>query len=270
MSRSDGSSGRASRDTPRGEQAAPVVVTLVVLGALELATRSGLFSEAYVPPVSEIVRELVRGCAGADYWRWVGETLEGWALGLSLAVGAAVPVGLLVGSSLFAYRSTRPVIDFLRPIPPVAFLPLFVLLYGIGLQSKVLLVAFGSFWPMLVQTMYGVQDVDPLARDSARVFGYGRVSLFARVVVPSTLSYIATGLRLVASIALIITISMELLVGSLGLGAAIARAQNAGVVTEMYALVLTTGILGLAIAILFARAERRVLRWHPSQWTAAS
>jgi ABC-type nitrate/sulfonate/bicarbonate transport system permease component len=236
------------------------------LVALDAVSRTSLVPSDYVPPVSNVLSQLGADASGVEFWTWVWETLQAWALGMLIAVAVAIPLGLIIGSNRFAYRSVRPVVDFLRPIPPVAFLPLFVLLYGVGLQSKMLLVAFGATWPMLVQTMYGVHDVDPLVRDSARVFGYGRVSTFSRVVLPSAMPYIATGLRVVANIALIITISMELLVGSLGLGAAIVNAQNAGDVTAMYALVATTGFLGLAIGTLFARAEQRLLRWHPSQW----
>ena len=90
-----------------------------------------------------------------------------------------MPAGILIGSSRWAYRALRVPIEFLRPIPSVALIPLAVLVYGTGLQSKVFLAAFASFWPMLIQTIYGVQDVDPVATDTARSFGLGRVAAAA-------------------------------------------------------------------------------------------
>ena len=89
-------------------------------------------------------------------------------IGLGLAVALGVPAGILIGSSRWAYRALRVPIEFLRPIPSVALIPLAVLVYGTGLESKVFLATFACFWPMLIQTIYGVQDVDPVATDTAR------------------------------------------------------------------------------------------------------
>ena len=90
----------------------------------------------------------------------------------------------------------RFVVEFLRPIPSVALVPLAVLIYGVGLESKVFLAAFASFWPLFVQTLYGVQDVDPVATDTARSFGLGRFERLWRIKLPSAVPYIATGLRI--------------------------------------------------------------------------
>ena len=117
-------------------------------------------------------------------WKAVGNTLQGWAIGLGLAIVLGVPAGILIGSSRWAYRALRVPIEFLRPIPSVALIPLAVLVYGTGLESKVFLATFAWFWPMLIQTIYGVQDVDPVATDTARAFGLGRRSRLWRVTLP--------------------------------------------------------------------------------------
>jgi ABC-type nitrate/sulfonate/bicarbonate transport system permease component len=157
------------------------------------------------------------------------------------------------------------VIEFLRPVPSVALIPLAILIYGVDLESKVFLAAFASFWQLLVQTLYGVQDVDPVATETARAFGFSRGQRLVYVTLPSTVPYIATGLRIASSVALILAVTAELIIGSPGLGREINSAHSGGNVELLYALTMTTGILGLALNRAFVAIERRVLHWHPSQ-----
>ena len=192
-------------------------------------------------------------------------TLQGWALGLGLAILLAVPAGILVGSSALAYRALRVPIEFLRPIPSVALIPLAVLVYGTGLESKVFLAVFASFWPLFVQTMYGVQDVDPVVTDTARSFGLGRFERIWRIRLPAAVPYIATGVRISSAVALILAVTAELVIGSAGLGRSISVAQSGGAIDVMYALIIATGMLGWLLNILATRGEKRVLHWHPSQ-----
>ena len=235
-----------------------------VLVVLELLSRAGVVDRADVPPVSSILAELGRQVVSGPFWAALGHTLEGWALGLAIATIVGVAVGLLVGSSRIADQALRIVIDFLRPVPSVALVPLAVLLYGTGLQSKVALVVFAATWPILLATSYGVRDVDGLAVEAGRSFGLGPAERLRRIVVPSVVPAVATGVRVSSSIALILAVTAELIIGSPGLGAAIGTAETGGAITEMYALVVATGILGLLLNVLFTQTEGRLLAWHPS------
>jgi ABC-type nitrate/sulfonate/bicarbonate transport system permease component len=190
--------------------------------------------------------------------------VEGWALGLGIATALAVPIGIVIGSSRLLYRASRAVIEFLRPIPSVALIPLAILIYGTGLQSKVFLATFACFWQMLVQTLYGVQDVDPVATDTARSFGFSRVQRLFRVTLPSSIPYIATGLRIASAVSLILNVTAELVIGSAGLGRSINVARSGGDVELMYALIIATGLLGVVLNAIFVQGERRLLHWHPS------
>ena len=171
----------------------------------------------------------------------------------------------MIGSSALLYRASRGLIEFLRPIPSVALIPLAILIYGTGLQSKVFLAAFASFWQLLVATLYGVQDVDPVATDTARSFGFSRRQRLLRVTLPSAVPYIATGLRIASAVSLILTVTAELVIGAAGLGRAINVARSGGNEELMYALIISTGILGVLLNTIFVWGERRVLHWHPSQ-----
>jgi ABC-type nitrate/sulfonate/bicarbonate transport system permease component len=247
---------------------APGVSIATALALWELVTRAGVLPGRHVPAMTDTVAELGDLLSTATFWTAAGHTLQGWALGLGIAAGLAIPLGIVIGSSPLLYRSARFVIEFLRPIPSVALIPLAVLVYGTGLESKVFLAAFAAFWPLLVQTLYGVRDVDPVATDTARSFGLGRVGRLWRIKLPSALPYIATGIRISSSVALILAVTAELVIGSTGLGRSINIARSGGAIEAMYALIVATGILGWLLNAVAARAERRVLRWHPSHRTA--
>jgi ABC-type nitrate/sulfonate/bicarbonate transport system permease component len=250
--------------------ALPAAAVLGVLALWELVVAIGLLNENHVPPMTDTVSEFVTLLGDGDFWSAVGSTLEGWGLGLAIAAALAIPLGILIGSSAVAYRALRFVIEFLRPIPSVALVPLAVLIYGVGLESKVFLAAFASFWPLFVQTLYGVRDVDPVATDTARSFGLGRFERLWRIKLPSAVPYIATGLRISSAVALILAVTAEIVIGSAGLGREINVARSSGAIELMYALIITTGLLGWLLNLLTTRAERRVLHWHPSQRQVAA
>jgi ABC-type nitrate/sulfonate/bicarbonate transport system permease component len=112
--------------------------------------------------------------------------------------------------------------------------------------------------------LYGVQDVDPVATDTARSFGLGRFQRLYRVTLPSALPYIATGVRIASAVSLILAVTAELVIGSAGLGRSINVARSGGDVKLMYALIIATGVLGLVLNTVIVAAEKRVLRWHPA------
>ena len=243
----------------------PWASVIGVLVLFDVLPRIGVLPSRHFPPISDSLRTLADQATTASFWEAVGNTVEGWALGLGIATALAVPIGIVIGSSRLLYRASRAVIEFLRPIPSVALIPLAILIYGTGLKSKVFLATFACFWQMLVQTLYGVQDVDPVATDTARSFGFSRVQRLFRVTLPSSVPYIATGLRIASAVSLILNVTAELVIGSAGLGRSINVARSGGDVELMYALIIATGLLGVVLNWIFVQGERRVLRWHPSR-----
>ena len=254
---------------PRVPSAAlPWLGVLGVLVLIELVVRVGLISSRYFPPMTETGAALFDQLGQSAYWTAIANTLEGWAIGLAIAIAIAVPFGLALGFNEVLYHAFRPAIEFLRPVPSVALIPLAILVYGTGLQSKVFLVAFAATWPLLIQTIYGARDLDPIALETARSFRIRRRDRVLRVTLMGAVPYIATGLRISSATALILAITAELIIGSAGLGREINIARQGGAVDIMYALIVTTGLLGWGLNSLFSLGERRVLHWHPSQRTA--
>jgi ABC-type nitrate/sulfonate/bicarbonate transport system permease component len=245
-----------------------VAFTISIAAALaiwELVSRMGLISEQDLPSMTTTVQKLWSLMHTSDFWIAFLRTVRGWALGLLLATVLAVPIGIFLGSSDFAGRAFRVPIEFLRPIPSAALIPVLFLTLGTTLKSEVFLATFGAFWPLLIQTIYGVRDVDPLAVDTGRSFRLGRFERLYRITLPSAVPYIMTGVRISSQVSLILAFTAELFMGVPGLGQEVNYASSYGLTVDLYAYALATGILGVAIHFFMTALERRVLRWHPSQ-----
>ena len=182
----------------------------VVFGLAELLTRAGLVSSSYLPPASSILRETVglfgEGEVRASLW----STIKACLIGLVLSVLVAVPAGLILGLSPIVHKATSTILEFLRPIPSVALIPLAIVLYGRGTELKVVLVIYACTLAILFNTIYGIRSVDPVATDTARVFGRQGQDRDARTSAQRRpVRY--TGVKIASSIAVILVVSAELL-----------------------------------------------------------
>ena len=267
---SQGTPGAAPPPAPTGTRwwsttsARAITGLLVFMLFLEVLPRVGVVDSQFVPPFSEMMRALLDELSNPDFWTALSNTMRGWAIGFSISMVAAVACGILIGSNHFLREFTASTIEFLRPIPSVALIPLAVLLFGTDMRATLVLVVYAAFWQVLVQVLYGVQDVDPVAAQTAKVYRF-RPQTFVRTVVwPTALPYIMTGFRLAAIVALVLEMTGELIIGTPGIGLRIATAQSAGAVPSMYALVIVTGLLGVGMNFAARLIQERTLRWHPS------
>ena len=246
----------------------PAALGLLGLGVLvavvELLPRLDIVDRRFLPPFSAMAASLGQQLTDGGFWTALGQTVRGWALGLALAMVAGVVVGVLIGSVPLLRAVTASTIEFLRPIPSVALIPLVVLIYGSRLESALVLVVYAAFWQVLVQVLYGVADVDPVVRDTARSYRFSRWGVVRTVVWPTALPYVVTGFRLAAAVALILEITAELVIGVPGLGRSIGVAQSSGAVAATYALVIVVGVIGVLVNMSARAVERRALRWHTS------
>jgi len=217
-----------------------------------------------IPPFSHVIAALITQIQSADFWTAVGVTLEQWALGFAIAALISIPIGILLGSSETLWHALRPTVEFLRPMPGIALIPVAVLIWGLSVNSVVFLVVFGNIWPLTIQTMYGVRDVDDVARQTADSYRLTRAEKIRWLILPSALPFIATGLRIASAVALIIVVGTQLVAGIDGIGKSMIFAQTAGNTAELYGLILTAGIIGIIIHLVFTRIEHRVLHWHQS------
>lgn len=261
MSRAGGArAGRAP--APAWALGSAGVATLLVV--VELVPRLGIVDARYLPPTSQILGALAERLGRPELWTALGQTLTTWFTGLAISLVAGVLLGVVIGSVPWLRAVTASTIEFLRPVPSVALIPVAILLYGTGMASTLLLVVYASFWQVLVQVLSGVQDVDPVASDTARSYRFSPLTRIRTLVWPTTLPYAMTGLRLAASVALILTVTGELLIGTPGIGRLLGVAQSSGAVASMYAYVVVAGLLGVTVNLVARALERRTLFWHPS------
>jgi|GEM_PF-131788 len=241
-----------------------VLGIVIFLGIWELLPLLGIVDGRFLPPASAAIADLFAKFGDQVFWVAVWDTMVAWLIGMVISVVAAAVLGFIIGSSSFLRKFTNSTIEFLRPVPSVALIPLAVLLFGVGIESALLLIVYACFWQVLIQVLYGVADVDVVAMDTAKSYGMGPMARVRYVVFPTALPYLMTGIRLAAAVALILAITAQLIIGTPGLGAEIARAQSGGAYVAMYSLVLATGLLGVIINLIMRAIERQILSWHTS------
>lgn len=220
----------------------------------------------YFPPLSAILASF------ADNWldpsRAIGNlvpSLQILLVGYAVAVVGGIVVGTVLGLVRPIERAVRPFLESLRAVPGVALLPLFIVLFGIDQPMKILLVAFGASWPVLLNTVDGVRAVEPVLLDVARTFRVGRWRRLFRIILPSAGPQIFAGARIALAISLIIMVVSETVGGNGGIGYFLLRAQRDFAITSMWSAIVALGILGYLLNIIFRIAERYILRWHRLQ-----
>ncbi|GAA3666911.1 ABC transporter permease [Arthrobacter ginkgonis] len=225
-------------------------------------TGGPLSGTAGLPPATDTLGATAALAADPGFWSTIGETLAMMLAGLLAAVVLGVGLGIAMGLSSRAFAALDPTTQFLRPVPPVVLLPLVLLVVGPTRTLGIVLAAFTAVWPILVQTLVGVRGVDPVALETVRAMRLPWHLRQSSVILPSALPNIATGIRIAASSALMLAIGVGLLAGAPGLGRSILNAQQAGDGTLVFAIIIWSGLLGLATNTLLSAGERALTRNH--------
>ncbi|MFI6362329.1 ABC transporter permease [Nocardia sp. NPDC050630] len=240
----------------------PTFAIGLLVGIWEAAPRLGLVDEVFLPPFSTVAQAFVDLVETGAMWEHVSTSLTRSATGFSLALAVAIPVGV-------AIAWYRPVADFLNPIlelfrntAALALLPVFILILGIGETSKIALVVYASFFPILLNTITGVRTVDPLLIKSAISLGFSPIRLFQKVILPAAVPSIFTGVRMAAASSILVLIAAEMVGARAGLGYLITAAQQNFQIPNMYAGIIAISLLGLGFNGVLVALERRLSRWR--------
>ncbi|MDX6396245.1 MAG: hypothetical protein QOJ73_7308 [Streptosporangiaceae bacterium] len=237
----------------------PVVGVVLALGGWELLTQTGLLDRRQFPAIQTVVAALYtsRGALVAS----LGTTLESLFIGLAIASAAGAVFGLAVGISVWADAATDVIVRMMRPLPSLALIPIAILLAGLGTTMTSGLVAFAAFWPVFINARYATRQVEPQLLDTGRALGFGPWELIWRVIVPSVAPAAVTGVRVAAGMATVVTISVELVAGTGGLGGYVLDAQQGGATAEMYAGIVVGGVVGWLLSSGIGALARIALRW---------
>jgi len=236
------------------------VVGLVVVWYLAVWVR--LVDPVLLPPPEQAFQALVKGMAGGrlgyDFWR----TLERTAYAIAIAAVIAIPLGIVLGANEKAYRSVEFVIDFFRSTPASAMFPLFLVIFGVGDKTKILVASFGAALVILFNVAYGVMNARKTRLLAAKVMGASRLRVLTDVMLLESLPQTFVGLRNGVSLALVIVVVAEMFIGSIdGLGHRVFEAQQLFNMPDMYAAIFAAGALGYGLNLAFLLIEKRFVHW---------
>jgi NitT/TauT family transport system permease protein len=255
------------------------VVPLALLLVWELCARAGFVSPVVMPAPSAVaakwwasllpLQDFDPATQSRLAWLVSGEMLHDAVsslyrvvVGFLVGAGLALPLGLLMGARPRVYALFNPLLQVLRPIPPIAYIPLAILWFGLGNPPSVFLIAIGAFFPVLMNTIAGVRQVDGIFLRAAQNLGVGSWTLFRRVIMPAATPYILAGVRIGIGTAFIVVIVSEMIAVNDGLGFRILEAREFMWSDKIIAGMLTIGLLGLAIDGGVSRLNNHLLRWH--------
>lgn len=256
-----------------------LAVPIAVVAVWQAFCSAGLINPQILPSPSSVAQRWWAYLApleafdpkASSYLAWVfsGELLrDAFAsltrvvLGFLVGAGLALPLGLFMGASDTVYRYVNPLMQVLRPIPPIAYIPLSILWFGLGNPPAIFLIAIGAFFPVLMNTIAGVRQVDGIYIRAARSLGANRWTIFRRVILPAATPYILSGARIGIGTAFIVVIVAEMIAVNNGLGFRILEAREYFWSDKIIAGMLTIGLLGLAIDLGVSRLNSHLLRWH--------
>lgn len=231
------------------------------LGPTYLASDS---TRVFLPPLHEVLSAGAELVSTGALQSHIAASLTRSAAGFSIAVVLGISLGLVIAWYRPLHSFLNPLLELFRNTAALALLPVFTLLLGIGEESKITIVAFAAFFPVLLNTIAGVRTVDPLLVRAARSLGLRSPALFRKVILPSAVPTIFTGIRMAGTSAILVLIAAEMVGAKAGLGYLITNAQNSFLIPQMYAGILTVSLLGLLVNILLVTAERHFSRWRTS------
>jgi NitT/TauT family transport system permease protein len=252
-----------SKPTPVGApsdralRALPVLLVLLALVAWEVAVRSGSLSPLFYPPPSAIAGALGGLVASGKLAAALGASLSRIFLGFAFGGGAGLLLGLAMGWSPRLRLVLDPLVAAAHPVPRLALLPLILLIFGIGETSRILVVALSCLFPMLINAMTGVRQIEPLYFEVARNFGARRAQILGYVVLPGSLPAVVAGSRLALISALRTTLGIELITSDAGLGHLIWQSWERFNTADLYAALAITAGLGIVMNV----ALKRLVAW---------
>ena len=229
------------------------------VGPLYLA---GPSTRVFLPPLHEVLAAGVKLVQSGQLQNHLQASLSRSVSGFSIAVVSAVTLGLLIAWYSWLNSFLNPLLELFRNTATLALLPVFTLLLGIGEESKITIVAYAAFFPVLLNTIAGVRTVDPLLIRAAKSLGLNSFRLFQKVILPSAVPTIFTGIRMAGTSSILVLIAAEMVGAKAGLGYLIVNSQMSFLIPDMYAGILTVSVLGLLVNLLLVSLERHFSRWR--------
>ncbi len=246
----------------RAQKLTGVLFLLALMAAWELTARAELINPLIVPRLSRILGVFWELVSSGEIPMQIMVSMKRAASGYLLAAAVFIPLGILMGLSERIYRALEVIVEMLRPLPPPVMIPVALLFFGLEDEMKIFVIFFSCAWPMLLNTIDGVRNLDWVLLNTARTFRLSRAGTIWRIILPAASPQIITGLRVSLPMMLILVVISEMVGSTDGIGYFILDAQRRFRVPQMYAGMLALAILGYALNQLFNLLHRRLLPWH--------
>jgi ABC-type nitrate/sulfonate/bicarbonate transport system permease component len=227
----------------------------------EAVSRGGLVNPLFLSAPSAVLATVIRLLLSGELITHISVSLYRALAGFLIGAIIAVPHGILIAWFRTVEDATNPLVELFRPIPAVALIPVALLWFGIGDGSKIMVIAFACYFPIILNTISGVRGVDVNLLKVARLFGASRMQTLTKIILPSSFPFIMTGLRVGVAVALILLITTEMIGARSGLGFMIIDAQYTFKTERMFAGILTIGVIGFLLNGLMVAIERRLTKW---------
>ncbi|WP_144114011.1 ABC transporter permease [Paraburkholderia sp. BCC1886] len=238
------------------------IAIVIFCGLWESLPRAGWVDATFLPPFSAVLAALFDMLRSGELEQHLLASTTRALGGFVIAVALGVPLGLVIGWYRKLEEVLNPLLELFRNTAPLALLPVFVLILGMGETSKISMVVYSCIWPVVLNTVSGVRNVDPLLIRSARSMGLGSLQLFIRVVLPASVPTVFTGIRVAAAYSILVLIAAEMVGAKAGLGYLVNYSQFTFEIPKMYAGIITLALLGLAFNHAVLLAERRLTAWR--------
>jgi sulfonate transport system permease protein len=241
--------------------AAAAAFTLFVLALWQFVVEAGLVNRLFLAAPSQAFAAIAERAGSGTLWSAIFDTAQRMMAGWVVAVLVALLLGTAIGNSEVAHQYLSPTLEFFRPLPASAVIPVAVLFFGLTATMSTFVIAFGSLWPVLLATIYGFVKVPRELREVAATLEMSKLRYIATIAFPSASVDIMAGLRISLALALILTVVTEMQASLPGLGYDIFLAQRTFRSADLYAGLITLGAFGYLVSQMLLFAERRLLWW---------
>jgi len=241
---------------------------LLIAAWLPIAVLAGIWfytttvPSPFFPPLGAVFERFGAVWFGSGFVEHVLPSLQNLAIGIVIAVVLGIGVGIALALTPVVDLLLNPYLQFLRALPGIALLPLLLMVLGTNDLSKILLIGYGTFWPVLLNTIDGIKAISPEVRQTARSYRFTRWNVLTRVLLPGAFPQISIGIRLSLSIGFVLMVGSELYGASRGIGFFVLESKQTFHTADMWAGVILLGVIGYLISIGYSRLENRLLRWR--------
>lgn len=243
-----------------------IISILLVIILWEVIVNIGIVNARFLPPPSKVVYAFIDVIISFEIFKHSFWSIFRVIVAFFISSVLGITLGILVGWSKLINSLIKPLLEIIRPIPPLAWIPIAILWFGLGLKASVFIIFIGGFFPIFLNTVTGVENADKKYIETAKLLGANNKNILTKVVIPSALPYIFTGLIIGLGISWMCLVAAEMFGEATGLGYFILESRSLMRPDKVIVGMLAIGFIGIVLTYFFKMIERRIVRWTPNTY----